>query len=67
METVTDALDALGLALAGHDHVWTARERQLYESAVAICDGCTATDWSASGKHLPLRPSHIPLPVSDRA
>lgn len=28
------ALDALALALADHVHVWTDRERQLYENAV---------------------------------
>ena len=33
MSVVTDALDALGLALAGHGHRWSSRERQLYEAA----------------------------------
>lgn len=28
-----DALDALGVALADHEHVWSADERLLYESA----------------------------------
>lgn len=31
---VVDALDALGVALAGHKHRWTAEERGLYERAV---------------------------------
>jgi hypothetical protein len=30
-----DALDALALALTAYEHVWTERERQLYEDAVA--------------------------------
>jgi hypothetical protein len=31
---VLAALDALGLALAAHGHVWTAQERRAYERAV---------------------------------
>jgi len=31
------ALDALGLALADHDHRWTDGERDLYERAIAAC------------------------------
>lgn len=31
---VLEALDALALALAGHNHQWTPRERDLYEKAV---------------------------------
>ena len=30
-----EALDALGLALADHNHVWSERERQLYEMATS--------------------------------
>jgi hypothetical protein len=33
---VLSALDALGLALAGHDHQWTDEERRLYEHAVEV-------------------------------
>jgi hypothetical protein len=33
------ALDALGLALANHDHQWTDAERDLYERAIAACEG----------------------------
>lgn len=36
MRSVLSALDALALALTDHNHVWTERERQLYERAVAI-------------------------------
>ena len=31
---LVDALDALGLALSNHAHVWTKRERMLYETAL---------------------------------
>ena len=31
---LVDALDALGLALASHMHVWTDREKTLYELAL---------------------------------
>jgi len=49
MKIIVDALDALGLALAEHGHVWTDRERQLYEVALATaCDDYTETDWWAS-------------------
>lgn len=34
MEIILKALDALGLALANHNHVWTSEERDLYEKAV---------------------------------
>ena len=30
------ALDSLGVALAGHAHVWTVGEREIYERAMAI-------------------------------
>lgn len=33
------ALDALGLALADHNHQWTDAERDLYEQAIAACQG----------------------------
>ncbi len=33
---ILDALDALGLALADHDHMWTHRERRLYERAISF-------------------------------
>lgn len=33
---VADALDALGLALAGHKHRWSKDERGLYERAVKV-------------------------------
>ena len=32
---LVEALDALGVALAGHKHVWTDRERMLYETALS--------------------------------
>lgn len=35
MNIALRALDALGLALANHGHVWTGPERNLYERAVA--------------------------------
>lgn len=31
---ILEALDELGLALVDHDHVWTDRQRALYEEAV---------------------------------
>ena len=47
--TVLDALDALALALASHDHQWTDKERQLYEAAITeLTSGdCTDSDSSA--------------------
>jgi hypothetical protein len=42
---ITDALDALALALAAHGHEWTERERQLYETAISyLSGGCTGSD-----------------------
>ena len=42
---IRDALDALALALADHDHAWTERERQLYETALSyLCGGYTGSD-----------------------
>ncbi len=35
-KTIKDALDALGLALAGHNHAWTNKERSLYEEAIYL-------------------------------
>lgn len=32
---LVEAIDALGIALAGHKHVWTDRERTLYETAIS--------------------------------
>ena len=32
---ILEALDVLALALADHGHVWTDRERSLYETAVS--------------------------------
>lgn len=51
---IIKALDALGLALSNHDHVWTDEERQLYESAVAIAsDDYTETDlWALATRQL---------------
>jgi hypothetical protein len=34
LEAILEALDRLGLALAEVGHVWTPRERELYERAV---------------------------------
>ena len=39
-----EALDALALALVEHDHTWTDRERQLYETATSYL-GCRGSDW----------------------
>jgi hypothetical protein len=33
---IVQALDALALALAGHGHTWTPRERESYERAIAL-------------------------------
>ena len=56
MRLIVEALDALGLALADHGHVWTDRERQLYESAVTSCAGCTGTGSTARAKSARLKP-----------
>jgi len=55
MSVIVDALDALGLALVDHGHVWTAHQRQLYERAISSAD-CMEIDLSASAK----RPSQMP-------
>lgn len=34
LEDVRDALDALGEALATHEHTWSARERKLYDQGI---------------------------------
>jgi hypothetical protein len=42
---ILEALDVLALALADHGHVWTDRERTLYETAVTYLNGgCTGFD-----------------------
>ena len=42
---VQEALDALALALSEHDHTWTDRERQLFDSATAYLSGhCKGSD-----------------------
>jgi hypothetical protein len=33
---LSTALDALALALAGHKHKWTAKQRSAYERAVSV-------------------------------
>jgi len=33
---IIEALNALALALAGHDHQWTDKQRDLYEKAIRI-------------------------------
>ncbi len=35
-ETVIEALDKLGLALAEHEHQWTVEERGLYERSISL-------------------------------
>jgi hypothetical protein len=42
---ILEALDLLALALADHDHVWTDREKTLYETAVSyLCGDCKGSD-----------------------
>jgi hypothetical protein len=36
---ILEALDALALALADHEHQWSAREAELYETAVTYLSG----------------------------
>lgn len=36
---IVEALDALALALADHDHHWSDRERSLYETAIDYFEG----------------------------
>ena len=38
---VVEALEAMGLALAGHNHRWTPRERSLFERAIAHSSNVT--------------------------
>ncbi len=40
---IIEALDVLALALADHGHVWTDREKSLYETAVNYLGGYTGT------------------------
>lgn len=35
-QLILGALDSLGVALAGHHHVWTDGERAIYEEAVQL-------------------------------
>jgi hypothetical protein len=62
MNTVISALDTLALALVDHDHVWTDRERQLYERAIGFAifssDDYMEIDSSASEKRPTQTPSH---------
>jgi hypothetical protein len=45
---ILEALDALAVALTNHGHLWTDRERQLYETAVAYVSGArTGSDLPA--------------------
>ncbi len=37
--TIQDALDKMGLALADHEHTWTDDERLAYEQAVDALAG----------------------------
>lgn len=42
---ILEALELLALALADHDHVWTDREKNLYETAVNhLSGGCMGSD-----------------------
>ena len=36
LQIIIEALNMLALALTGHKHQWTAKERKLYEKAIAI-------------------------------
>ncbi len=47
---VLEALDALALALADHDHKWTDSERHSYESAVALVISWCRTGIGLSAK-----------------
>lgn len=38
LSAITRALDLMGVALAGHGHVWTAEERAACEEAIRILD-----------------------------
>lgn len=62
MSIIVRALDALGLALAKHDHVWSSNERQLYEGAISF-EFRRDSDLSVSGKSLPATPWIERLPV----
>ena len=42
---ISEALNALGLALVEHGHKWTNRQRQLYERAISYA-GYTDSDLS---------------------
>ena len=64
MNVIVDALDTLGLALVEHGHVWTARQRQLYERAISLSR--KGSDLSASGKDRSRSPYPAQQPVFDR-
>jgi len=66
MRNVLDALDALGLALANHNHCWSDRERQLYELAVGevTSSSRTVTGSLARAKYSRPRLSRTPSPQS---
>ena len=36
LQIIIEALNVLALALTDHSHQWTAKERELYEKAIAI-------------------------------
>lgn len=36
LQIIIEALNVLALALTDHEHQWTAKERGLYEKAIAI-------------------------------
>lgn len=38
LDTISTALDSLGLALVDHEHMWTKDERRLYDNATAVVD-----------------------------
>lgn len=37
LSDIVRAFDLMGVALAGHGHVWTDEERAAYEKAIRIC------------------------------
>lgn len=43
-QTLQDALDLLGVALADHEHQWTADERSAYDNATKLIKALR-TNW----------------------
>ena len=64
---ILNALDRLALALADHEHDWTAEERRAYERVVALCLSRRAIDSKVREKALSRTPCPEPQVQSAQA